>query len=770
MSVLKTSLLTYRDDGIKVEKADLLPVYRYPLTMAGVKFWQWRECLDTQLSAHSYPYYLCGPYLYVALQNESDRLPIIKADDGSELVPERVSYAPVHNHIWLKLLLRRVGHQAGKTQGYRALGKPLLKLDEWAGANPGVETIDIDAVVRQRRDKCTTEVQLSFSNVMLRKLKVGEARRGRLWERGQDGWFARWFCGQGKEEAVLYREIVKSKNTRQQRPFLDLTSPKGLNASRSYVIQQVVETFTELALGYGFVLQAEQLNITHYEAHHKEGQQRLASLPVANFPITLIDARENIEIPFAKLQPFFQSLLTKQGVEVELRLPLAPTNDLHDICFLPQQRYLVILDQGKGLPDDPYHITQGKMHAVPNAAVQHLIINPNEMDAKINIEQWFSRDEEDQITEVHKDYYAYQFADLLACANSLAIKLAVCVKELHFKQLMRDPCARISGYLPWHAAHLADISLVAEGCLFTVQDDRPQVLPLTLSDPSTRLRLNALLARHNIDCQTLLATLLQQWPYGYSPQQEINTDVDKFIKKQVILLQGQQQLLLQSPQHHTPILTPQGLGEITPILAGRKENYPLASWRLPHDYQYKPRPAVLRQMLITGETVSEHMLQKLLTHLPQLCLDWQQVLVEQGALEKVSFEPLRKAFNKRAELSVGKDKNLFGLWWQWLSATLNRPIYDPRVWLRSIPGLKGLWLDEAKGVYLVGQISNLKLKLMRQPSIYRWHALRGELNADTLMPLLDVDFVRMGSLAGRVYPHLFIRLFKELEKLEQAYG
>lgn len=769
MPELKTSLLTYRDDLIDADRARLLPVYLYPLHMVNVKSWQWRECLDSQLSSHSSPYYVQGTRLYVALNNESDRLPIIKAADGTELGPERLEYAPVHNPIWLKLLLRRVGHQAGKMRGYRALGKPLLKIDEWAGANPGVEAIDIDGNVRQRRDQCTTEVQLSFSNVTLRKLKEDDNRRGRLWSRGQDGWFCRWFADQREEQhqehSVLYREAPKAKNTRKQRPFLDLTAPQKLNASRSYFIQQFVEAYMESAQAYGFPLQAEVLNITQYAHRHRaNNKKRLASLPLANFAVTLIDARENIDIPFRDIHAFLQPLLAQQGIDVTLLLPTKTAKNLQNIFFLPQQRYLVVLDQGKGLPHDPYLITQQKMHAVPSCALQHLIINPHEMNDNSQTEQWFTRDAEDNIIEVQDDYYDYQLDDLKQHAGSLAIKLAVCIKELHFKQLMRDPRARISDYLPQHAAHLSEISLIAEGCLFTVQDDRPLVVPLTLSDPIQLARCNAILARHHLDCAQLLQQLITHWPYGFGPQSEIANDVDKFIKRQVILLQGNTHIFLQSPQQHTPMLTPKGLTELMPLLIGRQQSYPLSSWRLPSEYRDKPSPLALRELLVTGSSTTDNALHKLLLHLPQLCRDWQYVIAQHNGQSMISFDPLRKAFNDQAKHCVGGDKQVLGLWWQWLSATLDRPVYEPRVWLRTVPGLSGLWLDEEQGVYLVGELSALKLTLTRQPSIYRWHTLRGQLNADTLMPLLDVDFVRMGSLAGRVYPHLFIRLFYELNK------
>lgn len=767
MAKLNTSLLMYRDHDIDAKRAAQLVVYRYHLAMVGVKFWQWRECFDPQLSGHSYPYYLQGDSLYVAVIHSTDRPPTIKAVDGTLLEGERVAYAPEYNPVWLKLILRRIGHQTGKTIGYRALGKPLLTLAEWGGVNPGVEAIDLDVRVRQRRDQCTTEVYLNINNVLLRKLTPQDPRRGPLWSRAQDGWFSRWFSGHKSAQAtVLYGEIKKSKHRRKLRPFLDLTSPNNLATSRSYFIQQVVANFIEAAQYYGFALHTEVLTIEPHPHHRSRKSRRFASLPLANFAVTLIDARENIEIPLSQLQAFLQPLLQQQGLDIELQLPSASANNLHDIQFLPQQRYLVILDQGKGLPEDPYLITQQKMQHQPSCAIQHLIINPYEMDDSINTELWFTRDQDDNIIEVQDAYYDYEFSQLLKCADTLAIKLAVCVKELHFKQLMRDPSTRISQYLPQHAAHLSNISLITHGCLFTVEEDRPVVIPITFSDPELLEQGNCVLARHGIDYPQLLQLLITHWPYHFGPQQDIQRNVDKFIKAQTLVMQGTQNIYLQSPQQHTPTLTPAGLASLGPLLAGRKEAYSLARWRLPGERQELPSLPALRQLLVTGDQVTDQALLKLQHHLPRLCQYWQQVTSQSAGHSKVRFDPLRKAFNELAKQSGVSDKKLLGLWWQWLSATIQIPVYDPRVWLRQVPGLTGLWFDAEQGVYLVGELGNLKLKLIRQPSIYRWHALRGELNGDTLMPLLDVDFVRMGSLAGRVYPHLFIRLFLELSDFE----
>ncbi|MDP5292458.1 hypothetical protein Q9290_09170 [Oceanimonas sp. CHS3-5] len=760
MAELKTSFLTYQDDNINSTLAGKLVVYRYPLTMSRMKWWQWRECLDEQLSESSYPYYMYNKNLYVALPDESHVLPRIQTQDKTFLVAEKVEYLPELNPVWLKLILRQVGHQVGQTRGYRALGKPLLKLNEWGGDNPGIEAIDIEGAVRQRKDKNTTEVKITFSNVSLRKLKVESPRTGKLWLRDQDGWLGRWFPG-NEELGELYQEIKKSKGIRKQRPFIDLKSPEGLKTSRSYFIQQFVSAYVKSAHDYGFYLDNEVLHLDKYPSTHKpDKKRRLKSLPLEKFPITLIDARENLDSPISEVKKWFVKLLEDEGLNIKIDLFSNQPVNLQELKLKPCQRYLVVLDQGKGLPQDPYEITR---NFSDDCIVQHIILNPYELDDDFVVEQWFIRDDEDNITQVFDDYFDYTFEQITEFKSIVSLKLVVAVKELHFKQLMRDPAATVTDYLPNHNELLKDLTLISEGYLFTLSKDKPVVVEFSLSDPIVVKELDGLLERHDINCKKLIGEIVNNWPYGYTPEEEIRKDVDGFLKRQVVLFIGKERVLLQSPGNHTPILTPDGLGEVMPLLEGRKSMYPVSSWLLPADYDCWINEDNVRTLLSLPKEDCDR-IDKLLKCLPELCKCWQQTVYDHFSLGRVAYNRLRKEFNSRASDLIGGDKKVMGQWWILLSSFIERPVYDPRTWLRKIPGLTGLWFDAEKGYYLVGDLNNLNLTINRQPSIYRWHALRGDSSPEVIMPLLDVDFIRIGRFAGRVFPSIFIRSYRDYEE------
>nr|WP_298059486.1 hypothetical protein [uncultured Halomonas sp.] len=757
MTDLRISLLTYRDDQIDSERASRLVVYRYPLSNAVMKFQEWKEVLDENLSEASYPYYMSGGNLYVALTEEGDPLPVIKTRDNTTLEPERVEYSPRLNPVWLKLLLRQIGHKAGHTRGFRALGKPLLKINEWGGQNPGIEAIDIEGYVNQRSDGNTTEVKIKFSNVALRQLAPDSPRTGKLWKRNKSGWLDRRFSG-NDEQGVLFREISNAKGTRKQRPFIDLKTPEGLRSSRGYLIQRVIQSFVEAAQQYGFHLLPETLHLQKYPSQHKSDKHhRLRSLPVEQFEVTLVDARENVDTPIEELRDWLNELLLQEGLKVDLTLMQDQPENIEHLNLLPDQRYLVVLDQSEGTPQDPYVYTN---RFSQRCAVQHIILNPYELDDETSVEQWFTMDDEGNITGVYADYFDYRFEQLKAQASFVALKLVVSIKELHFKQLLNDASAKVSEYLPQQAHLLDGLTLISDGYLFTVEHDRPVVLPFALSEPQTLEQLNALLMKHAVNCQQLMRLVVEQWPYRFGPEQDIQKDVNKFIRAQVIVLRDQDTILIQNPGNNTPLIMPDGIEQQMPVLEGRKNKFATRSWLLPAGYENSLTQDFVQSLFADSST--ETQLSKLVTNLPTLCQDWQQTVHAHLVHERMAFDPLRKALNEKSTAYLGGDKKVLGMWWLVLSKLIDRPVYDPRSWLRKVPGLQGLWFDPEQGYYLVGELNNLNLALHRQPSTYRWHALRGKVNPEMLMPLLDVDFIRIGRFAGRVFPNVFIRCYQDI--------
>jgi hypothetical protein len=96
-----------------------------------------------------------------------------------------------------------------------------------------------------------------------------------------------------------------------------------------------------------------------------------------------------------------------------------------------------------------------------------------------------------------------------------------------------------------------------------------------------------------------------------------------------------------------------------------------------------------------------------------------------------------------------------------LSLVFERPLTDPRSWLRNIPGIQKLWYDEHQKYVVVGGLAPLQTKLQRQPSIRQWHSLRGTTDFEFLAGLLDVDWVRMNQLAGNPCVSVLVRRWQE---------
>ncbi|MCV5855153.1 hypothetical protein OFN53_31490, partial [Escherichia coli] len=60
---------------------------------------------------------------------------------------------------------------------------------------------------------------------------------------------------------TLFKEIGKSKNSRKQRPFLDLSTPTRFEQSWPMVLKPVQDAFICFARDYGFELSAKTLNL-----------------------------------------------------------------------------------------------------------------------------------------------------------------------------------------------------------------------------------------------------------------------------------------------------------------------------------------------------------------------------------------------------------------------------------------------------------------------------------------------------------------------------
>ena len=120
------------------------------------------------------------------------------------------------------------------------------------------------------------------------------------------------------------------------------------------------------------------------------------------------------------------------------------------------------------------------------------------------------------------------------------------------------------------------------------------------------------------------------------------------------------------------------------------------------------------------------------------------------------IEPIPEKYQKKRVNS-----RLISGWDHLLSLFFERPLTDPRSWLRNIPGIEKLWYDENQNYVVVGGLVPLQTKLQRQPSIRQWHPLRGATDFEFLAGLLDVDWVRMNQLAGNPCVSVLVRRWQE---------
>ncbi|MGZ0444204.1 hypothetical protein ACTM6A_20015 [Citrobacter freundii] len=135
---LPLSHMIYRDNEIDREKAEKLVVYHYPLSK-NYRWNEWQSRIDDELGSRYYPYLMKSHKdqfgLYVALDSEQDKPPIIKNGDGIIVEPMRVHYEAMLNPVWIRLIMRKVSAFGSHCKGSHTLGCPLLQTDVWKSKN-----------------------------------------------------------------------------------------------------------------------------------------------------------------------------------------------------------------------------------------------------------------------------------------------------------------------------------------------------------------------------------------------------------------------------------------------------------------------------------------------------------------------------------------------------------------------------------------------------------------------------------------------------------
>ena len=451
----------------------------------------WEERIDAELDSRQFAYLMkkSGKQfgLYVALQKSTDVPPCIVDTELQPITPVRVEYSPVLNPVWIRLMMRSLRAFGGHCKGAYSLGCPLLKVDSWAG---GVNAISLDCRTQQLNDGNTTEIALFYTNVPLRPLTHDDdidRIKKPVWIYDKNKVLVRWYPGHEKKpKGTLFKEIGKSKNSRKQRPFLDLSTPKRFEQSWPMVLKPVQDEFIRFARNYGFELSAKTLNLQPLtlKTKHKANKAKsfFPSIEISG-DIKVIDLRVNAVVACEEISDLLKSLIAQKGVCVSWNiLDGIEPNEIGKIKLERSDRVLILLDQEKDIEDDRYPLTKS---LVGRCAVQHINVNPHDVtgdpvEKGLLIE---SKSDDDPIKlypAPKGGYYGYSYGllDSKPYKDAIIRKLEVALKELELKRLLIDSDRSVSQVLPLQRACLNESTIViTDGYLFTVSNDRPVLIP-----------------------------------------------------------------------------------------------------------------------------------------------------------------------------------------------------------------------------------------------------------------------------------------------------
>ncbi|MEM9004592.1 MAG: hypothetical protein AAGE59_13855 [Cyanobacteria bacterium P01_F01_bin.86] len=803
---LPLSHMTYVDNEIDIDKAKRLVVYHYHLVKS-FKWKEWQNQLDDQLSDKFYPYLMKGYQgqfgLFIAVDKESETPPRILNGDGIEVTPERVYYAPEHNPIWIRLIMRKVRAFGTHCLGSHTLGRPVLKVDSWQGKlGGGVTATSLDCRTQLLKDKSATEVVLFHENLPLREVRDLHTLSGweaSLWVYRDKQILMRWFPEHGKKPTgAVYREIPKNKNRRVQRAFIDVGSKRGFEKSWPWILKPVQEEFIKEAATFGFDLKPKVLNLkplplkTKYKSNPTKSS--FASLDLGK-AIQVIDLRISKTVTGEHIVAHLQSLLDSKQLGAKLQLlPSINAENLATEEFDTDQRLLVLLDQKPNIVDDRYPLT---ITLRTKVACQHINVNPHDLSSD-SVEDNLLVQSEDEATgkerlmlQTDSPYFDYQLEqyDIKENRSALLRNVEIAVKELELKSLMLNPGSTISNALPDEAGFLNErLVVITDGYLFTVRSDRPVLLPFDPSDPQKVARCDAVLGAVGLSVAALLALLQDKWPYNYRPEvvmQGFGSPAEKltrFARRLTFVIEKSDvvSVMFQDPKYETPHVLPIGLSEARDVLHKQAISYKLREWVLPgKDLLAQSIAELTEEGALTSSQAEK--LSKALENLLRL---WNETLKEMvlNDTESCLYSDVKKRVfkkwldNKNAALpkeqhSKTADTNLIGLWDDLLSRVLELPLKDIKGWLRNVPGISRLWYDDEQHYFVVGGLMSPKPKITRQPSIRQWHSLQGQFSPELIAALVDVDWVRVNQLAGNPCVATLVRRWRECQsEPDQALG
>lgn len=795
---LPLSHMIYRDNEIDREKAEKLVVYHYPLSK-NYRWNEWQSRIDDELGSRYYPYLMKSHKdqfgLYVALDSEQDKPPIIKNGDGIIVEPTRVHYEAMLNPVWIRLIMRKVSAFGSHCKGSHTLGCPLLQTDVWKSKNScGINAISLDCRTQQRSDKNITEVILFHNNVPLRPVDIKDELfniHQPLWIYDKNNVLARWKAKKmTKPKSQIYREVAKNKDKRKLRPFLDLSSLTSLKNSWPWILQPVQNEFIEQARKFGFGLSPVVLKLCPLPLKTKFKTADKAKFPSVQLDkeIKVLDLRFSKNVSPQYIVNNIQSLLNEKYPDARMSLlPDIEPDQIVNIEIDGSQCLLVLLDQTPGIIDDRYPLTQILR---TKAACQHINVNPFDLTVdpitdNLLIEQSTPDGDTRLIPATDSRYYDYSISDFekKAVQESLARNVEIVYKELALKHLLLCNETKISMTLPQQKDLLtSSLAVITNGCLFTVKQDRPIILPFHPAMPDAVSACDNILCSFDTSVTALLALLNEKWPYHYRPQditQGIWNEAEKltrFINRLTVIIHKTEEvtILLQDPQYGAPHMLPEKLNDLMTILDSQRQQLPLNKWLLPEMDELMFH---IDQLTEEGE-LSDTNKNTLLRELELLCDLWKCALrkyysdnefnVTYDVLKNYVFPQWPEKKNalmvEVAKKSVKRaSTSLIASWNKLLSRVFDLPLGDPRNWLKNVPGITRLWHDPEQNYVIVGSLSSPQPIIQRQPSIRQWHALQGELNSELLAGLVDVDWVRMNQLAGNPCVATLVRRWKECQ-------
>ena len=777
----------YRPAEVDTQLANQLVVYRYSLPSAETSK-EFQSHIEQQVQGYRFAYLLrtqATPNgLYVALHNDQEIPPSVFSADKDELVPERVYYSPVYAPIWIRLIFRRMSVWDHLCQGYHRGGIPLLVIDSWSGKGVrGIEALSLDCSSFDPDADGICRVTPFYAGVSLMGVSSEEASdpKQQYWEYSEKKILHRYIKTAGVQPRKALYRVYKPKNKPVEPDFLDLTSVKKFKQSRPVVLLEIVDSFIEHAALYGFNVQQRELNLRPWghktrPIPRKKGFTFGSITPATK--IDVIDLRVATQVSARALLSMFSDWLRERDIDVQWQLLADVTaQTISSYKAQPPQRILVLIDQLKGMENDQYALTD---ELSQSCAVQHLMVNPQAINMdpiKRGLLKEYKIDGKSVLIETpNSHFFEYQLEhfETEKCRSALQIKLDVVLKELEIKNLLQNRTASISSVLPNQIDTLnADLLMIGGGSLFTVENDRPVIIPFQVQNNDMRTLCDERLARFGTSVEGLMRLLDNQWPHFYQPIKF--SDMVRNIKKlesfqrNLLLIMhrdpaGDVSIMLQEYGIKQRYIMPYGTSAALRQLETKDKEEALQSWFIP---EHKvPVLFSLAAELEDEKALTASEVDVLKLYLERLVRYWNNQLKIQAndnksviaypAIKRLALSELKTDIDKKPSTTFIKSLDIL------LTRYFKRSLRDPRVWLRTVPGLQGMHVDHEHNFFIVGTLSPLKLQLARQPGIRQWHPIQGEIDVDLICKLLDVDWVRMNQLAGNPSPLLLINRWNEI--------